>query len=113
MNNYSYYLALRKEKLDRAEELSSRLFKKFPGNGTYADTYAWVLFAREKFREAAKVLEPVIQGGNASGTHLEHYGDILFRLGETDKAVKQWELALSLNSRNEPLRKKILNRKLN
>ena len=113
INNYSYYLALRKEKLDRAEELSSRLFKKFPGNATYADTYAWVLFARGKFKEAGRVMEPIILAGGASATHLEHYGDILFRLGETDKAVKQWELALSMNSRNESLRKKILNRKLN
>lgn len=113
MNNYSYYLALRKDKLDRAEEVSSRLFKKFPSNATYADTYAWVLYARGKFKEAARVLEPIIQVGSASATHLEHYGDILFRLGETEKAVKQWELALSLNSRNEALRKKILNRKLN
>lgn len=113
MNNYSYYLALRKEKLGRAEELSSRLFKKFPDNATYADTYAWVLFAMGKFKEAGKIMEPIILSGGASATHLEHYGDILFRLGETVKAVKQWELALSLNSRNEALRKKILNRKLN
>ena len=113
LNNYSYYLSLRKEKLDRAEELSGKLIKKFPTNNTYLDTHAWVLFAKGKFKEARKVMEQVIRSGGASATHLEHYGDILFKLGETDEAVKQWELALSLNSRNDGLRKKILNRKLN
>lgn len=113
MNNYSYYLSLRKEKLERAEELSGKLVKKFPSNNTYLDTYAWVLFARGKYKEAKKVMEQVVRSGGASATHLEHFGDILFKLGETDEAVKQWEMALSLNSRNEALRKKILNRKLN
>ena len=113
MNNYSYYLSLRKEKLDRAEELSGKLIKKFPSNNTYLDTYAWVLFAKGKYKEAKKVMEQVVRSGGASATHLEHYGDILFKLGETEEAIKQWELALSLNSRNEALRKKILNRKLN
>lgn len=112
MNNYSYYLSLRKEKLDRAEELSGKLIKKFPSNNTYLDTYAWVLFAKGKYKEAKKVMEQVVRSGGASATHLEHYGDILFKLGETEEAIKQWELALSLNSRNEALRKKILNRKL-
>ena len=113
LNNYSYYLALRKEKLDRALELSQRLIKKFPDNKSYLDTYAWVLFAKGEYKEARRVMEGIIKSGGASATHLEHYGDILFKLGETEEAVKQWELALSMNSRNEALRKKILNRKLN
>jgi len=113
LNNYSYYLALRGQKLERAEELSSRLIKKYPSNNTYLDTYAWVLFARNKYKEARKIIEQVIQSGGASATHLEHYGDILFKLGEKEEAVRQWELALSMNSRNEALRKKILNRNLN
>lgn len=113
LNNYSFYLALRKDKLERAEELSTRLIKKFPTNNTYLDTYAWVLFARGKYNEAKKIMEQIVSSGSASAVHLEHYGDILFKLGETENAVKQWELALSLNSRNDNLRKKILNRKLN
>lgn len=113
LNNYSYYLALRKEKLDRATELSQRLIKKFSNNNSYLDTYSWVLFAKGDFKEARKIMEVIVKSGGANATHLEHYGDILFKLGETDEALKQWEMALSMNSRNEALRKKILNRKLN
>jgi tetratricopeptide (TPR) repeat protein len=113
LNNYSFYLSIRGHKLDLAEELSERLIRLFPENNTYLDTYAWVLFARGKFREAKKVMDKVIGSGGANAVHLEHYGDILFKLNETDLAIKQWELALSMNSRNDLLRKKILNRKLN
>ena len=113
LNNYSFYLSIRGHKLELAEELSERLIRLFPDNNTYLDTYAWVLFARGKYKEARKIMEKVIQTGGANAVHLEHYGDILFKLNETDMAIKQWELALSMNSRNDLLRKKILNRKLN
>lgn len=113
LNNYSFYLAVRKARLDVAETMAEKLIGLQPGNGSFLDTYAWVLFARGKYKEARKVIESVIASGNANAVHLEHYGDILFQLGSVDEAVKQWELALSMNSRNEALRKKILNRKLN
>ena len=93
LNNYSYYLALRKENLDKADKMSALLIKLFPENGNYLDTRAWVLFAEEKYKEARKVIEKVIEGEHVSATHLEHYGDILFQLGEVDLAVKQWQKA--------------------
>ncbi len=112
LNNYSYYLALRKENLERAEKMSSQLIKNFPDNASYIDTHAWVLFARGKYKEARRVIEKVISGGNATATHLEHYGDILFQLGEIDLAVAQWQKAKQQNGGNAQLEKKITNRKL-
>jgi tetratricopeptide (TPR) repeat protein len=38
MNNYAYYLSLRNEKLDKAEELSSKAVRANPANATYPDT---------------------------------------------------------------------------
>jgi len=112
LNNYSFYLAVRKVKLEQAARMSEKLIQLQPDNASFLDTHAWVLFARGKYKEARKVIEAVIASGRANAVHLEHYGDILFQLGSTDEAIKQWELALSMNSRNEALRKKILNRKL-
>jgi predicted negative regulator of RcsB-dependent stress response len=37
---------------------------------------------------------------------LEHYGDILFLDGQTDKAVEQWQKALELDGENELLMRK-------
>ncbi|MCU0368462.1 MAG: tetratricopeptide repeat protein, partial [Cyclobacteriaceae bacterium] len=113
LNNYSYYLALRKENLDKAEKMSTQLIKLYPDNASYLDTHAWVLYAREKYKEARKVIEKAISVGNPSSTHLEHYGDILFQLGEIDLAVKQWQNAKQKDENNTALDKKISNRKLN
>jgi predicted negative regulator of RcsB-dependent stress response len=57
-------------------------------------------------------METAIQTGDAGATHFEHYGDILFKLGETDDAVKQWQKAKSMDSNNEAIDKKIANRRL-
>lgn len=113
LNNYSYYLALRKENLEKAEKMSALLVKKNPTNAAYLDTYAWVLFTRTKYREAKKAMEKAISTGTAGAVHFEHYGDILFQLGEIDEAVKQWQIAKTLDNGNLSIDKKIANRKLN
>lgn len=112
LNNYSYYLALRKSNLEKAEKMSALLTKNNPDNPTFLDTYAWVLYTRQKYKEARKVIERAIFTGNANATHFEHYGDILFQLGDVTGAVQQWEKARGLNANSELLNKKIANRKI-
>ena len=112
MNNYSFYLALRKENLEKAEKMSSSLVKNNPDNPTFLDTHAWVLYVRQKYKDAKKIIERAISTGKANATHFEHYGDILYQLGEVDNAVKQWEKARGLNAKSEILNKKIANRKI-
>ncbi|UYN86451.1 MAG: tetratricopeptide repeat protein [Cyclobacteriaceae bacterium] len=113
LNNYSYYLALRKASLDKAEKMSTLLVKNNPDNAAFLDTHAWVLYTRQKFKEARKFIERAIATGQANATHFEHYGDILFQLGEVDQAVQQWEKAKGmLNASSETLNRKIANRKI-
>jgi tetratricopeptide (TPR) repeat protein len=113
LNNYAYYLALRKSSLEKAEKMSAHLIKNNPDNATFLDTHAWVLYGRQKYKEARKIMERALATGQASATHYEHYGDILYRLGETELAVKQWEKARSmLNMGSDILNKKIANRKI-
>ena len=112
LNNYSYYLALRKENLEKAEKMSSTLIKNNPENPIFLDTYAWVLYTREKYKEAKKIIERAISTGKATATHFEHFGDILYKLGDIDGAVRQWEKARGLNANSETLNKKIANRKI-
>jgi hypothetical protein len=38
---------------------------------------------------------------------LDHYGDILYLLGEKEKAVEQWRVAKEMGLRSETLDKKI------
>lgn len=112
LNNYSYYLAVRKTDLERAEKMSGMLVKNHPDNLAFLDTHAWVLYSRGKFREALRIMERVIATGKATAVQLEHYGDILFRTGAVDAAVAQWEKAKGMNLENESLNKKIANRKI-
>ena len=112
LNNYSYYLALRKADLEKAEKMSTQLIKHNPDNPVYLDTHAWVLYTREKYREAKKFMERAINSGGANATHFEHYGDILFKLGDVSGAVTQWERAKEADADNELLNKKIANRKI-
>ncbi|MFZ5971066.1 MAG: tetratricopeptide repeat protein [Bacteroidota bacterium] len=112
LNNYSYYLALRNENLEKAEKMSAQLVKNNPDNSAFLDTHAWVLFMREKYKEARKFMERAIATGETSATHFEHYGDILFKLGEVDEAVVQWQKAKQMDGDNVALDKKIANRKL-
>lgn len=112
LNNYSFRLATRKENLDRAEKMSATLIKNNPDNPTFLDTHAWVLYMKQKYKEAKKVIERAISTGKANATHFEHYGDILYQLGNTDGAVEQWEKARGMNADSETLNRKIANRKI-
>ncbi len=113
INNYSYYLALRGEKLDRAESLIEKAIKNQPNNAGNLDTYAWVLYKQKKYSEAKTQIEKALHNsGDKNGTILEHYGDILFQLGETDKALENWMKAKELKSDSEFLDKKIAEKKL-
>lgn len=112
LNNYSYYLALRNEFLEKAERMAALVVKNNPTNNSYLDTYAWVLFTRAKYKDAKKVMEKVIESNPTNSTFFEHYGDILFKLGNVEEAVKQWEKAKSFDNTNELIDKKIANRRL-
>ena len=110
LNNYSYFLALRQERLDYAQQLSTRLLELDPNNANYLDTHGWVLFESGEYKQARKYIEKAIEAGAKSGEVVEHYGDVLFKLGEVDEAVKQWQKAKGMDDTSEILDKKIADR---
>ncbi|MCF0065702.1 tetratricopeptide repeat protein [Dyadobacter chenwenxiniae] len=108
LNNYSYYLSLRGEKLDLALKMSAKLVQEHKDNPTYLDTHAWVLYVRKDYKKAKEFLERAMADtSSVSGTIVEHYGDVLFKLGERDNAVAQWKKAKSMGETTELLDKKI------
>lgn len=113
LNNYSYFLSLRAENLDRAEEMSRKSNILQPRQASYQDTYAWILYQQSKYEKALEwILKALENGGDKSGVIVEHYGDILFKLGEEAKAIEQWELALQLGDHSDELAKKVETKKL-
>jgi tetratricopeptide (TPR) repeat protein len=97
LNNYAYYLSLEKSQLDKAEEMSYRTVKAEPKNGTYLDTYAWILFEKGKYTEAKIYIDQALaNGGDASSVVVEHAGDIYFLNGDKEKALAYWQQALKM-----------------
>lgn len=111
LNNYSYFLSLRKEQLEKALTMSTRLIEAHPENPTYLDTHGWVLYTLGKFEEALVYLRKAANM-QEDGTVIEHYGDVLFQLGRVDEAVEQWRRAQKTNEASKQIDKKIADRKL-
>ena len=108
MNNYAYYLSIRNENLEKAEQLSGKAVRANPENATYLDTYAWVLFMRKDYTLAKFYMETAIKnGGDKNGVIVEHYGDILFMLGQKELAMEQWRKALETGDGSTFLNEKI------
>ncbi len=108
LNNYSYYLSIRKERLDKAEEYSRMTIEREPNNPTYLDTYAWILYNKGEYEEALKYIKRAYEkGGNKNSEILEHYGDILFAIGRIEDALLYWKAASIMDADNQALIDKI------
>ena len=62
----------------------------------FTDNYFWLMF----------------EDNNKSAVVVEHYGDILYKLGEVTLAVEQWKRAKELGDGSKELSKKITEGKL-
>ncbi|MBQ0050399.1 MAG: tetratricopeptide repeat protein [Bacteroidales bacterium] len=122
LNNYAYYLSLEEDELAKAEQMSYRTIRAEPTNKTYLDTYAWVLFVQGDYTTARiymdRVIDPTLPDSvlrsdtDYSTTVLEHAGDIYANIGDTDTALRLWQLALEKTTeKNALLRKKIKKKK--
>lgn len=97
MNAYAYSLAIRAAQLDKAASLIQKAIELNPDVPTYLDTYGWVLYQQGKYKESEKWLRAAVEKGR-NGEILEHYGDVLFKLGQKDAAIAQWEAAIELGA---------------
>lgn len=96
MNNYAYFLSLRGERLDRAEELARKAVGSAPDDPTFLDTYAWVLFVKGQYTQARIYIDQTLRhaGDEPDANLLEHAGDIYFKCGEREAALGFWRRAL-------------------
>ncbi len=108
LNNYSYYLSVLDQKLEKAKEMSLKCVQIEKENSTYLDTHAWVLFKLGSFSDAKRAMEKALKfGGRESAVIVEHYGDILYRLGDKEMAMKEWQNAKKIGEGSKQLSEKI------
>jgi predicted Zn-dependent protease len=98
---------LRKSNLEKAEKLSRRSNEIEPNNRSYIDTYGWILFQLEKYKEAEIWLAKASKMGAKNPVILEHYGDVLFKLNKVEDALYIWNEAKKAGSGSIQLEKKI------
>jgi tetratricopeptide (TPR) repeat protein len=113
LNNYAYYLSVRKIKLEKAKKMSYKCNELEKDNGTYQDTYAWILYELKEYEEAKEWMEKALKnGGDKSAVVVEHYGDILYQLGDVEGAIIQWKKVKELGEASKFLDKKLEDGKL-
>ena len=112
LNNYSYFLATEGRDLDKAERMSAQTVKAEPDNATYLDTYAWIFFKKGDYSLTRLYMKNALdKSPEASAELFEHYGDILYMLGEVDEAVEYWQKALDAGSESAELLKEKIKQK--
>ncbi len=103
LNNYSYYLCIEGEQLEKAEQMAYRAIKIEPLNKTFLDTYAWVLFCTGNLSMAKFYIDRVISPSADAETILsddeihpdviQHAADIYKANGLIDEAERYQRLA--------------------
>jgi len=113
LNNYAYFLASRNQNLEKAETMAAKSVKIDSTNTANMDTFGWVLYKLGRFSEAAEWVEKAIAATPAPDADvLEHLGDIYFKQGKMEKALKQWHEAHKVGKGSEFLEQKIKDEKM-
>lgn len=107
MNNYAYYLSIRGEQLEYAEELARKAISFEPENAAYLDTAGWIYFKLEEYDQALEYITRSVETGDASAEVYEHLGDVYNAMDEIDDAIEWWNKALELDSDREHLKERI------
>ena len=108
LNNYAYFLAVRGEHLNRALQMTERSNQLQPNNPTFLDTKAWVLFKKGDYPAALQVMEIISTlNGLTNGEVLEHYGDILYKNQQPEKALEFWKKAQEMGDASDHITQKI------
>jgi tetratricopeptide (TPR) repeat protein len=113
MNNYAYYLSEMNKDLRKAELMSAKTVEKDPSNSTYLDTYAWIFYQQSNYTLAKFYIEKAIDNlkdEQEPSVIYEHYGDILWKKGDAEKALEMWKKAAITAGDNEFLELKIKNK---
>ncbi len=112
LNNYAYFLSLRKKSLEKAERFSRRSNEISPNNAVFMDTYGWILYQQQKYVLAEEWLAAAVKTGGKRAAILEHYGDALYKTGKKDDALNYWKQSKDAGGNSATLQKKISDKTL-
>lgn len=103
LNAWGYTLADRTDRYEEAYRLIERAYNKLPTDPAIIDSMGWALYKLGRYDEALKFLQQaasLLQDGEIYA----HLGEVLWHMGEQDKAKSIWDEALKFAPDNPVLR---------
>ncbi|TFZ06401.1 tetratricopeptide repeat protein [Ramlibacter henchirensis] len=101
-NALGYSLAERNLRLTEARQLIQKALEFAPGDPYISDSLGWVEFRLGNRSEALRILETAFKA-RPDAEIAAHLGEVLWTVGERDKAQAIWREGLMLNAENETL----------
>lgn len=103
MNALGYMLTVHTQRLDEARKLVTRALELTPEDAAVIDSMGWIEFRQGRPREARALLEKAF--GKAKDPEIAaHLGEVLWTLGERDRAREVWQGALTRDPGHRVLR---------
>lgn len=102
-NALGYSLADRNIRLPEARELIKKALSYAPTDPFIKDSLGWVEFRMGRVAEAAQIFQAAYQG-KPDAEIAAHYGEVLWSLGQRERALAIWREGQQLNPENETLR---------
>ena len=94
LNFVAYSFAENEENLNQALEYANRALSIRPNDGFYLDTLGWIYYKLGRLTEAEQTLRRAMRFTDEDVVIAEHYGDILQEMGNKEKALEVYTVAV-------------------
>ncbi|MEP6824738.1 MAG: tetratricopeptide repeat protein [Ramlibacter sp.] len=101
-NALGYSFAERNIRLDEGRQLIQKALEYAPGDPFISDSLGWVEFRLGNKAQAARILETAYKS-RPDAEIAAHLGEVLWSLGERERAQAIWKEGMLLNNENETL----------
>jgi Flp pilus assembly protein TadD len=103
MNALGYMLTVHTQRLQEARTLIARALELTPDDAAVIDSMGWVEFRQGRHREALALLEKAFS--KAKDPEIAaHLGEVLWTIGERERARQVWQGALTKDPEHRVLR---------
>lgn len=106
MNALGYMLTVHTSRLDEARKLVTRALEITPDDATVIDSLGWIEYRQGKHQEARSLLQKAFDKV-PDPEIAAHLGEVLWVLGEKDRARAIWEAALTRDPDHRVLRETV------
>ncbi|MEK7364984.1 MAG: tetratricopeptide repeat protein, partial [candidate division NC10 bacterium] len=106
-NYVGYMYAEKGINLDEAVVLIKKALEIEPDNGYFIDSLGWAFYQQGRYPEALRELKRAVERAKEDPVIFDHLGDAYMKNGFVDDAVAAWEKSLSLDPKNEEVKKKL------